>query len=171
MANSGSRSWRRLFRGMLGIGAAFGAVAAAIMGLGSLVMFVFFRSQMDWDDLDFLLVAPFVWVGIAFGLGMAYAGLLSLIARGRAFRDVSIARVASAGAAVGLLPSLVVLGGALTGGRLIDVLTPLVLFPPISAAVATATLLIARKARPVLGAGDDPAVPRSLGEAPHGGDA
>jgi len=155
----------RIFRGMLGMGLTFGAVGAAMMvplAVGAFLSFL--RNGTDADDLDFLIVAPFVWIAIAFGLGMTYGGLLAFLARGRSFREVSIARVAAAGAAVGLVPVAVVAVGSLIGGGTLtidEVLTPLVLFPPISAAIATGTLLLARRAKPELGAGDQPSALRS----------
>ncbi len=92
-----------------------------------------------------MIVAPFVAFGMAFGLGMLYGGLLSVVARGRSFRELSIARLAAAGAAIGLIPVAVVSVG---DGTLPDAVNALMTFPPLSAAVATVTLLIARRAKP-----------------------
>lgn len=85
----------RVFRGMLGMGTVFGAVGAAIMVPLAVGAFLSFRKGIDTDDLDFLIVAPFAWVAIAFGLGMTYAGLPAFVARGRSFSEVSIARAAA----------------------------------------------------------------------------
>src|SRR5687767_6928711 len=98
----------RIFRGMVGMGTVFGLVGGALIGALSLWTLVRFGGQVDWDDdADFMIVAPFAAFGIAFGLGMLYAGLLAILARGRSFRELSIARVAAAGAAVGLSPAAV----------------------------------------------------------------
>lgn len=143
---------RSLLRGMLGMGAAFAAAGTAIMVPLAIIGFVsFLRNGTDKDDLDFLILAPFVWIAISFGLGMAYAGLLARVARGRSFDEVSVPRVATAGAVVGLVPAAVVAAGSVLGGGTLtagELLTPLILFPPISAAVASATLLVARRAKP-----------------------
>jgi hypothetical protein len=142
----------RIFRGMVGLGTVFGLVGGALIGALSLWTLVRFGGQVDWDDdADFMIVAPFVAFGIAFVLGMLYAGLLALVARGRSFRELSIARVALAGAAIGIVPAVVaIVGGTLNGAVnvLDDAVNALLLFPPASAIVATATLLIARRAAP-----------------------
>ena len=135
----------RIFRGMVGMGTVFAGVGVMLggaLGVASLV------QGYDTDDMDFMVVAFFAWAVIAFGIGALYAGLLALVARGRAFHEVSIARAAAAGAVPGLIPAAFVFVGALIGdGSTRDALDPLVIFPPLSAALATVTLLIARKAR------------------------
>ena len=137
----------RIFRGMVGMGTVYGAVGFAILGAFSAKALLFAPSEIG-DDMDLILVAPFAAGGIAFGLGMLYAGLLALLARGISFSKLSIARVATAGAAVGLAPEIVILASPLWGGTVSagEVFFPLLFFPPLSAAVATATLLIARRA-------------------------
>jgi hypothetical protein len=140
----------RILRGMVGMGAVFGAVGFAIFGAFSAKALLFSSRLEIGDDMDLILVAPFAAGGIAFGLGMFYAGLLALVARGRSFRELSIARVAAVGAAGGLAPEIVILASPLWGGTVTagEVLFPLAFFPPLSAAVATATLLIARRFKP-----------------------
>jgi hypothetical protein len=139
----------RTFRGIVGMGAVFGFVGFAILGAFSAKALLLNRSEIG-DDLDLILVAPFAAGAIASGLGMLYGGLLALLARGRSFRELSIARVATAGAAVGLAPLTIILASPLWGGTVTadEVLVTLTLFPPLSATVAAATLLIARRARP-----------------------
>lgn len=140
----------RIFRGMLGMGMTFGAVAFAIVAPMAVMAYL---SGVDRDDLDFLIVAPFGWATIAFGMGALYAGLLALLARGRSFREVSVARVALAGAVIGLIPGAVVFVSGLITGGIRDAVEPLMIFPPMSAVVAAATLLIARRAKPQVGEG------------------
>src|SRR5688572_13230929 len=68
----------RIFRGMVGMGTVFGLVGGASIGALGLWTLVRFGGQVDWDDdADFMIVAPFAAFGIAFGLGMLYAGLLA----------------------------------------------------------------------------------------------
>jgi hypothetical protein len=135
----------RLFRGMVGMGTVFGAVAFALVG--TLAATSFF-SGIDADDVDFLIIAPFGWATIAFILGMIYAGLLAIVARGRSFHELSVARAAAAGIIPGLVPGLVVLAAGLIQRTSVrDAQEPLMLFPPLSAAIATVTLLIARRAK------------------------
>ena len=139
----------RILRGMVGMGAVFGAIGFAILGTYSAASLLFFPTQIG-DDLDLLLAAPFVSGGIGFGLGVLYAGLLAFLGRGRSLRELSLTRVTAAGAVVGLAPVMVVLASPIWGGTVSasEVLGPIVLFPPLSAAVATATLLLARRAKP-----------------------
>ena len=142
----------RIFRGMVGMGTVFGLVGAALIGALGLMTLIIGRGQIDFDDdADFMLVAPFAAFGIAFVLGMLYAGLLALVARGRSFRELSIVRVAAAGAAIGLVTAVVaIVGGTLNGAEnvLDDALTALLFFPPASAIVATVTLVVARRGAP-----------------------
>ena len=137
----------RIVRGMVGMGTVFGAVGFTILAAFSAKALLFDPSDID-DGIDFILVAPFAAGGIAFGLGVLYAGLLAFLARDISFSRLSIARVATAGAAVGLAPEIVILASPLWGGTVSagEVVFPLLFFPPISAAVATVTLLIARRA-------------------------
>ena len=136
----------RIFRGIVGMGAIFGVIGFAMFGAFSARTLLFSRSGIG-DDLDMVLVAPFAAGGIACGLGMLYAGILSLVARGRSIRTLSVPRVATAGAIGGLAPLMVVLASPLWGGTVTgdEVLASLAFFPPLSAAIATATLLIARR--------------------------
>ena len=137
----------RIFRGMVGMGAVFAAVSWILMGaLGawSLVL-----AGTDFDDLDFMVGALFASTGIAFVLGMFYAGLLAIIARGRPFHQISIVRAAAAGLVPGAMPSAVFFAlGLIQGTSVPNPLDLLTVFPPLSAAVAVVTLLIARRAKP-----------------------
>ena len=136
----------RVIRGMLGMGVVFGLIAGGLAG--ALALYSLLVARADWDDLDFMIAAPFAWAGIAFVLGMLYGGLLALVARGRSFRDVSILRVALAGAAVGLIPALVVVVGSwINGGRPTELKDALAIFPPLGAIIGAVTLLIARRAK------------------------
>lgn len=133
----------RIFRGMVGMGTVFGIVALALIGAMSAISLF---KGFDGDDMDFMLVAPFGAFGIAFVLGMFYAGVLAIVARDRPFREVSIARAALAGALAGLAPTgFLLLTEAGRSGP--EVMNSLMLFPPLSTLLATATLLIARRAK------------------------
>jgi hypothetical protein len=133
----------RVFRGMVGMGTTFGLVGLAAIGVLSLFSL---SKGFDRDDMDFMLVAPFGAFGIMFGLGMFYAGVLAIVARDRPFREVSILRTAVAGAVGGLVPTAFLLTTE-AGRRGPELLSSLALFPPMSAAIAVATLLIARRAK------------------------
>jgi hypothetical protein len=147
----------RIFRGMLGMGMAYAAVATALMVLLSVfaITATVRGETTDFtEDLDFMIVAAIGWPVIAFLLGMLYAGMLALVARGRSFGEVSVARVGLAGAAIGLIPNIVVAVGSWLGPGVLtraEVLDPLFIFPPISATIAVVTLLVARRAKPQVG--------------------
>ncbi len=137
------RRGERIFRGMVGMGTIFGLVGATLVGTMAAVSLI---RGFDRDDMDFMLVAPFGAFGIMFGLGMFYAGVLAFLARDRPFGEVSILRTAVAGAVAGLAPTAFLL--TTEGGRSgPELLNSLMLFPPMSAAIAVATLLIARRAK------------------------
>jgi hypothetical protein len=133
----------RIIRGMVGMGAIFGLIGAAFVAALA-TWGLIFSPRVDRTDIPFMMVGTFIWFGIACGIGMAYAGLLSFLARGRSLRQLSILRVAAAGAVVGLLLAVVVY---LSSGNVHGELEALALFPPLSAIVATVTLLIARRAK------------------------
>ena len=94
----------RLFRGMVGMGTVFGIVGGALVGTLAVTSLIL---GFDRDDVDFMIVATFGWATIAFILGMIYAGLLAITARGRSFQELSIARAAIAGVVPGLVPAAV----------------------------------------------------------------
>jgi hypothetical protein len=133
----------RIFRGMVGMGTVFGIVAVGLVGaLSAISLF----KGFDRDDMDFMLAAPFGAFGIAFVLGMFYAGVLAIVARDRPFREVSIARAAFAGCLAGLAPTgFLLLTEAGRSGP--EVVNSLMLFPPVSTLLAVATLVIARRAK------------------------
>jgi hypothetical protein len=138
----------RIFRGMVGMGTLFGLVGAALVGTMSAVSLI---RGFDRDDMDFMLVAPFGAFGIMFALGMFYAGVLAIVARDRPFREVSLLRTAAAGAVGGLLPTAFLLTTE-AGRSGPELANSLMLFPPLSALLATATLLVARRAKDQSGA-------------------
>jgi hypothetical protein len=140
----------RVFRGMIGMGAIFGAVGGGILATMAAVSLLFFRDRVIPGEVPLYFIAPIVWGAISFALGMGYGGLLALVGRGRSFRDVSIVRVATSGALAGLIPATVIVLSPLWGGSVsfAELKDPLLIFPPISAMVATATLLIARRSKP-----------------------
>jgi hypothetical protein len=148
-------SFDRILRGMLGMGVVFSAVGGlfvAALGFYAVVI-----AGVDRDDLDFVVVATLGWFAISFILGMLYGGLLAILARGRSFKEVSMVRATSAGAAVGLVPALLMFVASLfTGGSLREIREPLMLFPPIGAALGAMTLFFARRAKPETLPEDEP---------------
>ena len=147
----------RIFRGMLGMGLTFAVVGGATLVVFLTLVLIFYPEPVNEAGGNFLGLAFFGGIAIAFGMGVLCAGLLALLARGRSFKQVSVAHMALSGAGAALVPilvaSLVALGEGQLAKFLANVLTPFAIFASVSAALSTGTLLIARRAKPELGAG------------------
>ena len=133
--------WLRIIRGMIGTGLAFGAgvgVVASVIGV-----LVWLANGITGREL-MQIVGKFSVV--AFLLGVAFAGVLAITARGRQFNKVSLRLVGALGAGAGLLYFVFL---ALNGGRnwsARNAIVNLVLLTIMGAGSAVATLIIARRA-------------------------
>lgn len=133
--------WLRIIRGMIGTGLAFGAgvgVVASVIGV-----LVWLANGITGREL-MQIVGKFSVV--AFLLGVAFAGVLAITARGRQFNKVSLRLVSALGAGAGLLYFVFL---ALNGGRnwsARNAIVNLVLLTIMGAGSAVATLIIARRA-------------------------
>lgn len=142
--------WKGIVRGILGMGLTFGVVGAALFSLLALVLGVFLPGAES--ELGFVVIAGSVWSA---AIGVAFSGALAIAGRHLSFEQLSLPRVAAMGAAGGL-----VLGGLivavswreLVGGDLIGI--P-ILLSGLGAGSATASLLLARRARPALPSSDE----------------
>ena len=99
--------WKRVVRGVLGMGLTFGAIGAAFFSLVALVSAVFFPGAED--ELGFMVIAGAVW-GV--GIGTSFSAILAIAARGRSLDELSYSRVASVGVLGGLLLAGLVVGGS-----------------------------------------------------------
>ena len=89
-------------------------------------------------------------------IGVGFSGLLALTARGRPFDRLSLPLFAALGAGVGFLYFLFMgFMGAFGAWSLASAITNLVLVTVAGGGSATAILLVARRGRPQLKAGDD----------------
>ncbi len=142
--------WKRVVRGMIGMGLSFsagvGVVGSMVAGLSGL----FFGSD---PEMIRLVIASSIW---AFPIGVAFSGVVAITARGRSFDKLSLPRFAALGAGAGLL-----LSGVLSAILWDSWFANATILALLGGASATATLLLARRARPVLTSGDEP---QSLGE-------
>ena len=133
--------WMRVARGMIGTGIVFSAgigTAAAVVGA---VLSVF-------TDLSLVnvIVPAARFAVLGFPIGIAFSGMLAMVARGRSIDTLSIPRFAAMGATVGLLAFLLLgISGFGTWSEGDYVLTFLLL-PGVGAAVAALSLLVARGA-------------------------
>lgn len=144
--------WLRVLRGMVGTGLIFsvgvGLAASVLAGVAWLV------TGMGRDvELLRVVVASAVW---AFPIGMAFAGLLALSARGRPFEKLTLPRTAALGAGGGLLLYGVLAANAWHAWSLQAALLNLSVFLVVGSGSATAALLLARRAGPALRPGEDP---------------
>jgi hypothetical protein len=90
-------------------------------------------------------------------IGVAFSGLVAITARGRRFDKLSLPHFAALGTGVGLLYFLLMgVGGAFSAWSLSDAIVNFVLLTVTGGGSASAILLLARKGRPRLEAGDEP---------------
>jgi len=143
--------WQRVIRGMIGMGLTFsagvGVVASTIAGLAWLL-----PGGGGGREMIRMVVASSIW---AFPVGVAFSGFLAITARNRSFDKLSLPRFAALGAGGGLLLFGVLAANAWQAWSLPTALTNLAVFLLLGSGSATATLLIARRARPALESGDE----------------
>ena len=148
--------WLRVIRGMIGMGLTFAAVAAVCFSVIVVVMGVL---SPGWDDEPFFaIIAGSVW---GFGIGVAFSGVLAIAGRRLSFGELSLLRVAALGAGGGLLLAGLLVAATWQEWSAGDALVPFTFLPLLGAGAATASLLLARKAGPMLESGEES---RSLGE-------
>lgn len=144
--------WKRVIRGMLGTGFVFslgvGVIASVVGGVAWLV-----SGGGAWQGLARIVVASAIW---AFPIGMAFAGFLAIAARGRDFEKLSLPRIALLGAGGGALLYGVLALNAWGAWNASTALANLAIFVVLGSGSASAVLLLARKGKPSLDAGDEP---------------
>ncbi len=148
--------WLRVIRGMIGTGLTFAAgvgVVSSMLALGGLLL-----GELSWDDLRMVARLSVV----AFLVGVGFAGVLAIVARGRTFDRLSLRYVTILGAGGGLLYFLFI--AASNGARVWsawNAIGNLTILTLLGGGSAAATLILARRAGRALKAGEEP---RSLGE-------
>jgi hypothetical protein len=149
--------WLRLIRGMIGTGLTFAAgvgVVGSILGLVGLLL-----GELSWDDLRMVAKLSVV----AFLVGVGFAGVLAIAARGRTIDRLSLRYVSALGAGGGLLYFLFV--AAANGARVWSVwnaIGNLTILTLLGGGSAAATVILARRAGRALKAGEES---RRLGES------
>ena len=76
--------WKRVIRGVLGMGLTFGAIGAALFSLVALASALFFPGAED--ELGFMIIAGAVWGA---GIGTSFSAILAIAARGRSLDELS----------------------------------------------------------------------------------
>ncbi|HEX5004688.1 MAG TPA: hypothetical protein VFV65_05190 [Gemmatimonadales bacterium] len=143
--------WLRIVRGMLTMGLTFSAgvfvVASTIAGVAILLFGV-----KPEPEMVITVVGSAIW---SFPIGLAFAGFMALSARGRGFDKLTIPRFAAIGAGAGLLLYGLLALNAWQAWSADAAIVNAVLFVLLGSGSATASLLLARRARPALPPDDD----------------
>lgn len=143
--------WVRIVRGMITMGLTFSAgvflIASTIAGVAILLFGV-----EPHPEMVITVVGSAIW---SFPIGLAFAGFTALTARGRGFDKLSIPRFAAIGAGAGLLLYGVLALNAWQAWSTDAAIINGVLFVLLGSGSATASLLLARRARPALPPEDD----------------
>jgi len=148
--------WKKVIRGMIRMGLTFAAAAGVFFGVIAVVVGLFFPGVEN--DPSFIFIAGSVW---GFAIGVAFSGVLAIAGRRLSFDKLSLPRVAALGAGGGLLLAGLLVAATWQEWSVLDALVPVTFLPLLGAGSATVSLLLARRAGPVLASGEES---RSLGE-------
>lgn len=141
--------WLRVIRGMIGMGLTFSAGVGVVASMIAVPMWLFFGADRE---LIRLVVASAIW---AFPIGLAFSGVTAIAARGRTFDKLSIPQFAALGAGAGLLLFGVLAVNAWDAWSVRNAIGNAAIFVFLGGGSATATLMLARRARPELRDGDE----------------
>ena len=143
--------WLRMIRGTIGTGLAFAVGGGAVAFLLGVPLIVTGRVQ----PLDLLFVAA-RFGAVGFLLGVVFAGVLAVTARGLTLDRLSVRRVAGIGAGLGLGYFALIAQNGIGVWSLGDAILNLVSVTAIGGGSAAAMLLLARRAAgATLGAGKE----------------
>lgn len=141
--------WKRIVRGMIGTGVVFGAVTGAATLVVGVAAMIFGNASLN--DLRFA-----GRVGVAgFILGVGFSGMLALAARNRRFTELSVPKFAGIGAIAGLIYFLFISTNGIGVWSLETAIFNFLLLVLMGSGAATATLLVARRARAGLNAPEE----------------
>lgn len=143
--------WLKLVRGTLGTGIAFAVAGPIIVGAIASLFWLFGDLKFEYAVGAALRSAP-----LSFVLGVAFSGVLALVARGQAIERLSVRTFGAIGGGIGLTAwAAMGLTGAFSAWSPGTAVVNLVLATSIGAGSAAATLALARRARGGLAAGED----------------
>ena len=142
--------WKKVVRGVLGMGATFGAISGAIGAVLAVGLAIF--APGTEDELGFMVAAFTAWGTL---IGAGFATVLAIAAKGRAFSELSLPRIGLIGAGGGLLLASVLVGLTFPHWAPADRIIPFVILPLLGAGSGTAALLLARRAEPALPPGEE----------------
>lgn len=144
--------WLRLIRGMIvtglsfavGVGLLTAIIGAPLWLVGAVTLRTFLFTVIRFAVVSCLI-------------GTVFSGLVAITARGRSIDKLSLAHFGALGAGVGFLYFMLMgLGGAFQVWSLSSAIANFLLVTVTGGGSATALLLLARRGRPPLNAGDQP---------------
>ena len=138
--------WKRVLRGMLGMGATFAAIGggffAVLTGIAAVL------GRLETEDPFFGILAGTVW---GFAVGVTFSTVLAIAGRTLSFDRLSLPRVAGMGALGGLVLATTLVGiTTLAGDTFTGVVEAFTFLPLLGAGAGAASLAIARRAAPSL---------------------
>lgn len=142
--------WLRVIRGMLGMGLTFSVGAGLLSSVIGLIPLLL--SRVTPMELLIPVVGSALW---AFPVGVAFSGVIALTAGGRAFERLSLPRFAATGIGAGLVAFGFLGLNAWDAWSTADAIANAAILMGLGGTSATVSLLLARRARPALEAGDD----------------
>ena len=147
--------WLRIIRGMIGMGLTFSVGVGVVASMVAVLPWLLLGGDREMIRL---VVASSIW---AFPIGVAFSGVMAMTARGLPFDKLSLPRFAALGAGAGLLLFGVLALNAWDAWSVSTAIANATIFVLLGGGSATASLLLARRARPALTSSDES---RSLGE-------
>ena len=142
--------WTRVARSMLSMGVTFAAIGGGFFAVVTAVVAIF--GRLESSEPFFGIAAGTLWglaIGITFSTSLAIAG------QKQSFDSLSLPRVAATGAAGGLVLAGTLIGATtLVGDSFTGVIEAAIALHLLGAGAGTASLLVARRASPKLGVGD-----------------
>ena len=143
--------WLRIIRGMIGMGLTFSAGVGVVTSMIAGLVWLLPWSESGLEMIR-MVIASSIW---AFTVGVAFSGLLAITARGRAVEELSLPRFVALGAGVGLLFFGVLAINTWQAWSVATAITNATIFVLLGGGSATGTLMLARRAGPVLKPGDE----------------
>lgn len=149
--------WLSFIRGVIGTGLTFSIGVGVVTSLACVPVWLLGRIS----GLELLQIAGKTSV-IAFPVGVLFSGLLAITARGRSFERLSLRQFAALGGGVGFIVFMLLgVNGAFWRWSLSDAMANFTILTLLGSGSATASLMLARKARPSLKSGDESLGPGS----------
>jgi hypothetical protein len=142
---------------MIGMGLTFSAGVGVVASIVAAVAWLVLGGRSG-PEFARVAVASAIW---AFPIGVTFSGVVSLVARGRSFYELSLTRFAAVGAGAGLVLFGVLATNAWQAWSAATALGNAAIFVFLGGGSAVASLMFARRADTSIEAGDE--TPR-LGE-------